>query len=187
METDLKHLVKCPKCKDGHIIHVGGKYICTDNHICDFVVEGNVYGYNIKKTALINLVKHGYIEPMFKKLYVYSKTETVMGFIILNTENEVDFKYGSEYPICKCPKCGEHNIHMKYSQKYDSFFYGCKDYNDCKFTLPHIYRDKPFTLKNIVKLCSMKPLTRTYKSKKGQLYTVEVFIDKEKFKLDTRF
>jgi len=186
VDVELKELIGCPKCKKGSVIHAGGAYFCN-NKSCDFIILGNMFGKKITKTNVLSLVRNKYIEPILRDLEVYPGQDTVNGFITLSKYNKVEFTYPNKLPIVRCPKCRQHEMLMRYSEKNNSMFYACEDYKKCKFTIPYIFREKSLSFRNIKRLCRFEKITKTFTSKTKKSYTVEVFLNKKDFKLSTNF
>ena len=186
MKNELKEFIECPNCETGQIIHAGDHYYCTtDNRICDFMIRSDQYGAKITKGRMVTLIKNRFLEPMYIGLQVFPNQAPVNGFIIITDENKVGFAYPNKLPVCVCPKCRKNQVIMKYSDKNDSYFYGCLDRN-CGFTLPYAYRNKALRFSDIEKLCGGQKLTKEYKSKAGKNYTINVFLD-DKLRVNTSF
>jgi len=179
-KIELKKFIECPACKTGHIVHSGDHYYCTtDNRLCNFMIRSDQFGAKITKTLMQNLIKNRFIEPMYIGLNVYKNSDPVNGFIVISKHNRVEFIYPNYFPLVKCPKCKKDDVIMKYNGKNESLYYGCKDWKNCGFTLPYIFRNKPFKIKDIKLLCSFETISKTYKSKNDKAYTVNVYLDND--------
>lgn len=179
IQNKLSELAKCPACEKGMIIHVADHYYCDqgkDN--CGFMVRSDQYGVKMTKTMLKTLIANRFLEPLIPGLRVFPGKDPVNGFIVLTEENKVGFLYPNKFPVAKCPKCKEKNIIMKFSEQYNSLFYGCEDYKNCKLTFPFLFRkQKPLYRKDIEKLITGSELQKELVSKKNQKYTVSLYLD----------
>lgn len=184
MDSKLKEFIECPSCKTGKIVHVGSNYFCNSK-TCNFMIPRIIYGSTITKSKMISLVRNKFIEPMLIGLDVFKGNKTVNGFITLSNYNKVEFSYPKYLPVSRCPKCINNQIIMRYSSFNDSLFYACTDYKLCKFTIPYIFREKPFTFKNIKRICEFDKITKEYTSKNNKKYTVNVFLDRKDLKIKT--
>lgn len=184
MLTELKNIVNCPSCKVGAINHKKGMFICN-NDDCNYYLPGQFFGVKLSKTKIISLVKKGFVEPMEKRIVIKDK-EPFPAFLTLNKELKIQFKLDKDFPVTRCPKCKKDHVIMRYSSNKNSFYYSCKN-SECDFYLPYIYREKPFSIDNIKKLCALKKISKTYLDKVRREYTVWVFLGKEDYKIKTKF
>ncbi len=186
MKNELKKFIQCPKCNKGYVTHVGDHYYCSSsNDVCNFMIPSNLYDAKITKSLMVSLINKGFLEPMFIGLKVFKNKPEVNGFITLSKEANLEFKFPNNFPISKCPKCKKENVYQKYSENKESIYYGCKNYKSCGFYLPFMYRNKPLWIKDIIKLCEFKRISKQYLSKEEKKYTLDIFLNPHDFKIKT--
>lgn len=184
---ELRTFETCPKCKNGNMIHVD-HYFCNQDG-CNFWIPKQAFGIKITKAMMGTLVKQYVIQPMYTGVQLPKDDGfiTVNAFLILDPKDfQVKLRFPNQLPIANCPKCKQEYVIMKYSERNDSLYYGCRDYKGCKFTLPYNYANRHFNFKDIKKLCGLQSVSKELQAKKTlKKYTVSLFLN-EKFQLEKK-